>query len=707
MKLRQFVQYIFAKTFNRIKDPKTGKISGMNPRNLITIFWVVALGFFILIVANKFLTAKKDVGNGSEEFRKELTPKIGVHDAPSADIYDEDPVASLLRQNAGGNGIDKKSLNSGGLDNGTGAGTVVPTAEQCNDLLNRMKTGEDLAGDSKTQMNQCLDKNIANWTPDQVQFAKALLNDNTLTAAEKDLLRKGIAGTATPEELAMLRALSGNDPIAKEMARQAIQKGIDEEAKKALAAALAGKALSDAQKALLSGLIGDVATVLGKTEKEIMDHLANSGKDGSGKDGSGKDGSATDGAGGAGTNGLSPEALQALAAEMANKEAQLRDLQEKLAQAQAEAAAAFERGAKGLSLNAADQARLNKLAELQKRLNQLEKEQDERRKLVLKNASRIQNSLASVARTVEEVIPSTFSVAYEDAPIIDCKSIKPLGKRITRFKKVMGASSLLGLDGKPLSPDKVKLIALRRKNMIEISRTRSDVMNPTGANSGFTNGLDALDSKAFFGEGGVQKTDIQSLFVFSDRNLKSFVLTPDMKIPAVLLSQILVTDRGRPAIVRVKILDNVYNPENNNIVIPKGAIVVGSTQAFDADTGMIELNLNKVSIGSGKMIAQNFTIGSADGRTGLAGRVYDTRGKYLFGAFVSSFSAGALGVFSQSLVQPFKTATDPATAIGGAAFGGGADALTKLSELLVSDLQNAQKILYIPKGIPLILYPTE
>ena len=66
-----------------------------------------------------------------------------------------------------------------------------------------------------------------------------------------------------------------------------------------------------------------------------MDHLANSGKDGSGKDGSGKDGSATDGAGGAGTNGLSPEALQALAAEMANKEAQLRDLQEKLAQAQA------------------------------------------------------------------------------------------------------------------------------------------------------------------------------------------------------------------------------------------------------------------------------------------------------------------------------------------------------------------------------------
>jgi hypothetical protein len=697
MKLRKWVQAIFGNTFNKIRDPKTGKIQGMNPRSVITILWVVGIGFFIVIMSSKFLTDKKNIGNGAEDFRKEVTPKVGINDSLLDPMNDEDPISSILKMNAGKIPTQDSQTTSGS----DSAVASVPTADECNALLTRMKTGEDLAGDSKDKMNQCLDQNIAKWSPDQIQFAKALLNDNTLTPEEKDLLRKGIAGTATPAELALLRALTGNDPTAKLLAREAIQKAVDDETKKALADALAGKQLSDAQKALLSGLISEAAAALGKTEKGIYDSLL-AGKDGtSGGIALGADGSS-------GSNGMSPEALAALAAEMANKEAELRAMQDKLAQAQAEAASAFARGAKGLAMNAAEQAQINRLAELQKQLAELERLQNARRLAVLKNASRMQKTLAAVAKTVDEVIPSSFSIAYEDAPPpLDCKSIKPLGRRISRVKRVKNSSTLLGLDGKPLSPDKVKLIALRRKNMIEISRTRDNVMNPTGPNSGFTSGLDALDTRAFFGDQGGQKTDVQSLFVFSDKNLKSFSLTPDMKIPGVLVSQILVTDKGRPAIVRVKILDNVYNPENNNIVIPKGSIVVGTTQSFDADTGMIDLNLNKVSIGSGKMVIQNFTVGSADGRTGLAGRVYDTRGKYLLGAFVASFSAGALNFFSQQVVQPFKTATDPATAIGGAALGGGAEALGKLSELMVSDLQNAAKIFYVPKGVPIILYPTE
>jgi hypothetical protein len=74
---------------------------------------------------------------------------------------------------------------------------------------------------------------------------------------------------------------------------------------------------------------------------------------------------------------------------------------------------------------------------------------------------------------------------------------------------------------------------------------------------------------------------------------------------------------------------------------------------------------------------------------------------------VSAFTSGALNWFSQQIVQPFQTSTDAGTALTGAGLGGGAEALNKLSELMVSDLQNAAKIFFVPKGVPMILYPAD
>jgi hypothetical protein len=121
----------------------------------------------------------------------------------------------------------------------------------------------------------------------------------------------------------------------------------------------------------------------------------------------------------------------------------------------------------------------------------------------------------------------------------------------------------------------------------------------------------------------------------------------------------------------------------------------------------MDLTFNKVSIGSGKVVTQAFTVGSADGTMGLRGEVHDTRGKYLLGAFITSFTAGALNWFSESALQPYTTATDAGNALIGAGGAGGADVANKIAQMYAGDLQNAPSIYYVPKGVPIVLFPSE
>lgn len=157
--------------------------------------------------------------------------------------------------------------------------------------------------------------------------------------------------------------------------------------------------------------------------------------------------------------------------------------------------------------------------------------------------------------------------------------------------------------------------------------------------------------------------------------------------------------------VRVRIIDDVHNPETGQIIIPKGSIAIAQTSGFDADTGLMDLSFDKVTVGSGKVLPVKFSIGSADGTMGLKGQVRDTRGKFLLGAFVTSFTAGALNWFSQQVIQEYITATDAGNALLGASLQGGSDVMNRIAELYAGDLQNAAKIYYVPKKIPVVLFP--
>jgi hypothetical protein len=700
LKFREAFQKTSGKVIERLKDPVSGKFTFIKPNNLTFLVTVISVIFLTFMIASKLITNKRPIVGGADAFRKELTPKIGINDTPPALIYDEDPLGQMLNQQntAKKGGADDKPMNVDFLGVGQAKG---PNKADCDALMEKMKNGDDLVGPDQDKMNKCLETNVAGWTPDQVQMAKALLNDKSLTPEEKDLLRRGINGQLTPEELALARALSGTDEKAKALAREAI-KNNDEEAKKALAASLMGKELTAEQKAILDKLAAQAAA---------------DGKNGFGVNGAGANGLSSaafgkDGTGANGESGMSPEALKALAAETREREGQIRNLEQALAEAQLAAAEAGKKIANGELLSPAEQAAIARLAELQKQLADLKRIQKEKEEELLREASKLQRTMTQIAATVDDVIPSGFTVAYEEAPLLDCKKVKPLGKNVIRIKKKKYAANdpknpsnmLYDLNGKPLSPDKIKMIAIRRKNMLQIDRNRNDLQNPADS---LTKGGQPIDAQALLSQNGGHPTDLAQLVVFSDKTLKPFVLAPDQKVLAVLLNYILVSSKGKPQIVRAQVLSDVYNPETNQIAIGKGSIVVGQTQSFDEDTGIMDLTFNKVSIGSGKVVTQAFTVGSADGTMGLRGEVHDTRGKYLLGAFITSFTAGALNWFSESALQPYTTATDAGNALIGAGGAGGADVANKIAQMYAGDLQNAPSIYYVPKGVPIVLFPSE
>jgi hypothetical protein len=713
MKGRDILQNLFKKLFDKVRD-KNGKIfRGILSPNMVKPFLMVVAGIFFAIMMISHWWGGAKMGNDQlDKFRKEMSPQLGTNDVPPSIVgnFDEplgdNPLGDMVKQQDLNGQKDKNvpefNRNYLGVAANPRLNKELPTKDECNALMDKMKTGDELGADDKGKMNVCLDKNVAGWTPDQIQMAKALISNPDLTPEEKALLVKGLNGQLSPEELALARALSGTDETAKALAREAI-KNNDEAAKQALAEKLMGKELTDRER----GILADLAKKLGISDDQlnkIGDAFAST--YGSGANGQGLNGSGINGtAGAAGAGGLTPEALAALGKDIQTRDQQIKDLANQLAQAQAEAAESLKKLAEGLTLTPEEQAKVDRFNELQKQLEALRKEQQAKQAILLKNASMVQGVLAQVAQTMNETVESGFSVAYEDAPVLDVKKIaKPIGNKITRIKSKDVDNVLVDLNGKPLSPDKVKLITIRRKNLYDFKKKRDGLTNPTDK---FVDGNQPIDNIAQQAKNGAQPLDVSTLFFFNDKSLKSFNLTGDMKIPAVLQTMIFVSDKGHGQAVRVQTLLDIHNPEDNTIIIPKGSIIMGQTSQFDADTGSMDITLTKAYVGGGKTITQNFIVMSANGNPGLVGEVHDTRGKYLLGAFITAFSAGALNWFSQDALAPYTTATDAGNAMIGALGAGAANTMDQLSTLYAGDLQNAARLYYVAKGVPVILSPTE
>ena len=694
--VRKLFQKWGAKGFEKISDPETGKVKGISPQNLRRLIMTIIAIFFGGILVTQIFTGGRNLPSGSEEYQKEVSPKLGVGEQEQMykSAFGEDPMSiaanresdPLERLRGAGDGTDGVTLDD--------KGNPVPTMSECLDLIEKMKVGTSLSAEEQQKADVCIEKNIAGLSAEELAAAKALLEKEragitgSKTDAEKELLKKLLNNELDPDgaEAKIAKGLASGDADAK--AALAAMEAKNQELMDAFLAKMDGKQLSPEQQAMLDAY------------KKLMEDQAKA-------EGS-KDG--------LNLTGKVDQDAKEMARKLAEEEERLKRLREEMAEAQAAAARAGEKISKGQQLSAAEMAALQKLADLQKRLAEQEAAQKKRREELAKQYAALQQALMQINKTVEQVYPSGISVEMD--ALADCKDVKPLKfKRIAKKGTGKGTKTSnkdvwLTLDGEQLTPDKIRLIKLMRKQKSDLDKAKQAALNPTGGDAGndFLNGgRDSFGgtSQSLANSINAEETgqiEIGSLRIFTDKSLKGFNLTPDMKIPAVLDSDILVSDKGGGQSVRFRILSDIYNPETNQIVIPKGAIAVATAGGFDSEVGSMNINVDKVSFG-GKVQAVKLAIGSADGSMGLRGQVRDTRGKYLLGAFITSFSAGALNWFSQQVVQPFQVETDAGNALTGAGLAGGAEVMNKIAEMYAGDLQNAAKIFYVPKGVPVIFFP--
>jgi hypothetical protein len=541
-------------------------------------------------------------------------------------------------------------------------------------------------------------------------FVKNLTGDG-LTDEEKDLIGKLMRNELESGSVdeAIARSLVGSDPMKKQQARDVMNARAlgDMDLANALSKQLTNGELSDEEKSLLKGIDRDALARAARAKRSGDDKLADAYLSQSkGIPLTAEQKELLSNNEGLGLSTTDKEALaKAIAEDLAKRQAEIDSLKEGLSRAQQEAKEAAERLSKNQNLTPEQQAALQRFAELQRKLQEMEKLQAARKEQLAKTVTELQSSLDSIGATVTKTFPSGIEViGFDYRKCSDIKPIKIIKKKVASNKKrAIKKDVFLGPDGSELTEDQVKILQALRKSELEKEKefadTKNNIINP---GSGFLSNSAPVRARVQ-GQGN-GANGIQGLFLSDGGSLKPFKLSPDQLIPGLLLTEILVSDKGQGQLFRVKIVRDVYDP-NGKLVIPKNTIAIGRTSSFDVDTAIMNLEATSVVVG-GKAIELSLNVNSADLTSGLKGEVRDTRGKLLLGAFITSFTAGALGAISQNYIADFTQSDLIGDSMTGAAMQGAAEVAQRIAQLYAGDLQNAARIYHVPKGIKVILVPS-
>lgn len=496
--------------------------------------------------------------------------------------------------------------------------------------------------------------------------AKAL-GDSSLASA---LMKKFNGEELTPEEQALIDKLN-KDSLAK--AYDALQSGDDQ---------LKDAYLKKAKNSQLSG-----------AEIEMLKN----------KDGLGI--STTD----------PSELAKALNNDLTNRQQAIVQLKQDLANAQALAKLAAAKLARGGVLNSEEQDALQRFTDIQNKIKQLEDIQKARQQELGSVVTKLQGTIDLIGSTQKTLFPSGIEVMGFD--YTKCKDIKPIKlvvKQKNKGTKPKKEELFVDSNGNPLTPDQIKILKAYRLqrdgNIAKFKQDKDRLINPLNGN-----GLTA-ETDSFLASNGLNNTrpagggnggggNIASLFISDVSSVQAFKLSPNQMIPGLLLTQILIQDKGNPQTVRVKILQDIYEPKSGKMVIPKNSIAIGKTSGFDVETGIMNLELTSVAVG-GNTYDVNLAVNSADLATGLKGEVRDTRGKLLWGTFVSSFTAGALGALSSSYISTYTDSSVFSDQVIGSGLNGAAEVANKIATMYAGDLQNAARIYYVPSGVKVVLVPS-
>lgn len=543
-------------------------------------------------------------------------------------------------------------------------------------------------------------------------FLKNVLGDDNLTDAEKDLLRKFLSGTLDPtsDDYEIAKALMSGDPLKKQLARDILKARElgDSELANALSKKLTGKDMTDEEKNIADNYDSDALSDAYAAKLQGNDDLANALlKQAKNVPLTADEQKLLSNLDDLGVAGLGDkELIAALQDDMGRRQAEIDRLNQMLEDAKRRAQEAADRLAKGLTLTPEQQRALQKYADLQKRLQELLDKQKERQNQYAKKTTELYNFLNQSGRTVQTIFPSGLRVDGNDN-FKACSELPPFKiVKILKKKKKRVPKKVFLADGREATPEQIRILkAYRKMKADELAKNQDNVtelFNPLTESSDFIGNSTSLNSKVAAKQGG--GSGMNGLFVAENNNLKPFKLSPDTVVPAILLTEILVSDKGSNQRVRVKILQDIYDPASGKLVIPKNSIAFGQSGSFDPDTGTMQLTLGQVASGK-ETIDISFAVGSGDLSPGLRGEVRDTRGKLLAGTFITSFTSGALGAIAQNYIAPFQNSNLLGNTLTGAALTGASRIAQRIAQMYAGDLQNAPRLFYVPSSVPVVLIP--
>lgn len=697
LKIRDFFQKMAGNAFSRSRDPETGKFKYISPDMAKKLLYAFAGAFFFIVLISQLITRDKFMNRSFDDYQKEVRSDGGtrMRETGGRALFDRDPLVGGVTRGGsdpladvvnGGNDFSTSGI--GSFDEGDSfshssvptalnPAIPVPAASECFELIEKAKAGSALSSQERAKLNSCLTNNVVPVSDAEKAMLRALAASD-LSPAERQAILSTLKGDGVSDVAQKLsdvisasvdpqRQGTIKDGVNRELSPQGIE--LQDGEVRGLSKTLAGKP-SDYEDA-----IGGTSKILGgdspdnQERANLIDAI---------RAVKGGEGAALD------NPNLNPDkerALSDLINDVQARDEKLNELRQQLAEAQAEARSAAEKLTQGLELTPEEQAALDKLSALRKEVDALAAVQEKRQRALIELTGRLEKSVVQAKLSIQKTIPSGVFEGYADYEPLDCKNVKPL-VRVAKHKSSGKAAGL----GK----------SLKAKPAYNIYRIEDEVAKSNVQPDG-----KRLDISKYMS----QNINVGELFVMKGAAEKTLVLSPETKIAAMLDSEIMVSSSGSGQVVRIRIVQDVFDAKDRRLVIPKNSIAMGRASSFDENTGVMDFTLDKVSVGSGEVKAVSLRVGSGDGTMGLKGQVRDTRGRYLLGAFITSFTAGALDFFTQNTIASYQQSAVAATALTGSAYNGGASVMEKIANMYASDLQNAPRVFYVPRGVPIVLYP--
>jgi hypothetical protein len=630
------------KVVSKITD-SDGKLIGIGPDN----FKKFLIGF--IAVLSVFLvilktSTKQTEKSVIESYKKDLQSNSGITPRELPKVVDTDSFEFPPDLNVdNGLGVVGPNKVGSGIDDPS---KPVPATE-VKRLLDKLKNGEELTSDERKALNKAIAENNPAMTPYERGLVKQIL-DHPEDKAINAVLLKVLKGEASEEE--------------KRMADNLLKMTPKERALAAAASAIADPDKRDEALKQINDSIKD-------REENAKSTTSSSSK----------------------TPG---DAAAQLTQSISDRKKIIDQISADLAAAKEETKRIANKIASGQQLTPTEAAAMNKAMTSQATQDKLKKEQDADQKALLGIADGYQNTIMQMVTAAGREMPSSvqmfkISDLPESAAVVDKSAPK---------------SMIKGQNGKKLAKEDELFVQFYRKSLIEFSRARKRLF---GTDSNSFEGLElATPAKE------TNKPEMSALNIFSSSgsalNVRHF--TPDMRIPAILDSEIFVSSGGTSnadsQTVLIKTLIDIYDPLTEELVAEAGSTIVGVTGEFNANTGVMKIQMTDVVVGPGKTEKIAFNVGSGDGSMGLKGQVYDTTGKWILGTFVSSFSSGFLSALSRNFVQPLQNSTNLAQAVVMSPTAGGiSETADKISQYYAGNLMNAAKIFYCPSRVQVVLYP--